>query len=793
MKETQSYFAGKTDDFLSKHLLSESRRIVSTRYDLGEKFEVMEVIGYGAMGVVLRVRHIGLDRIRAVKLLRKEAMFEDGNALERLRQEAMIASDLFHPNIVKVFDLDFAPDGSPFITMEYLEGYPLDALLLKFGLLSLERVVKLLAGAADALDCVHRAGIVHRDLKPANLFVTESGELKILDFGISHMGNPTLDLGQGEGLVGTPLYMAPEQFSQSGVDGRADIYALAAVAYEMLTARTVFDDDILHRLAWKIVHAPPPISAENLPGLPHHTVAALARGLSKKPEQRFSSAWDFILAMAGPDLGSSISRVRLSVNEEDVQRSQTTAGRRLGARDNRSSSLRHRLGLALILGVSLSAMIAIALFALREPKPTEQLRAADSIAVASAAIEFKNPNEEWLEEALSTLAAKYLALDPRMAPIVVADLPERIADTLSQEDSSLAGRFSGDKRFDRLLSLRYSKRGEKHLLVSTLTNFGELNPIWRYEAQSSGFEAAIEETTFALQTLIFKNDGAPLPEVARGEECQGDRRVCWLSSMAERAFESGLFARIDRIALDRDAAASTSLYSVAYQYSTCALSLASESCRNQIKIPDMRLVPDSEREKLVLALTRSGDAFLGADGYRCSWLKSEDPVVRVLARFLPARDGCSPDNRPICSRRDTFFDRLICIADSEMQDQSQIASRYFEDAATVDIAHHLTIAAYSSSGGDDQGEIASESRWLERSRLRHGADSASIADSMFRYNMVHRNGTEALIWARRSSRPDHREGLALALDGWLRSGIRKGVAALSLQVPSRAVLTREVV
>ncbi|MBN2803263.1 MAG: serine/threonine protein kinase, partial [Deltaproteobacteria bacterium] len=203
--------------------------------NLGEKFEVICTLGSGGMGRVYKVYHKIMGVERAIKLLDSNLSKKNSQVFERFKSEALISSEQSHPNIIKVFDLDKTPDGVPFILMEYLDGIDFEEVIRRHAPLPLDKVIKLLTGVSDALDTVHKKGIVHRDLKPANLFLTKKGKIKILDFGISTLASSDKSRITREGeVVGTPLYMSPEQITGEVVDSRADIYALGIIAYELL-------------------------------------------------------------------------------------------------------------------------------------------------------------------------------------------------------------------------------------------------------------------------------------------------------------------------------------------------------------------------------------------------------------------------------------------------------------------------------------------------------------------------------------------------------------------------------
>jgi len=293
--------------------------------DLGSKYEVEGVIGRGGMGTVFSVRHRAMGEPRAVKILRFEDGVLDEDRFERFRREAVVASSLEHRSIIRVFDFDFAPDGSPFIVMERLEGEDLESLWRRRGRLPLEEVLGLLEGPAEALDEAHLAGIVHRDLKPGNLFLTAGGAVKILDFGISHVESREASLTRTGEVIGTPAYMPPEQLNGERVDGRADIYSFTAVAYTLLCGRLPYEYSNVAELVTKILLEDPARATAIVTGIPARVGEALSKGMAKEPGRRFGKARDLMLALAGSEAALERAR-RISIRPSGAEREAVSGG-----------------------------------------------------------------------------------------------------------------------------------------------------------------------------------------------------------------------------------------------------------------------------------------------------------------------------------------------------------------------------------------------------------------------------------------------------------------------------------
>jgi GAF domain-containing protein len=209
------------------------------------KYRVEDIVGQGGMGAVFRAWDLRLERSVAIKVVRADLLAAPESRV-RFRRESMMVARLQHPAIVTVFDYGSLRDGSAFLVMEYVPGEDLRRLLKREGPLEVARVTSLLQGIAGGVEAAHKAGIFHRDLKPENILLPESGiGPKVVDFGVAKMTDATATSGTttltaGGTIVGTPAYMAPEQLRGGTVDGRADVFSLGVMTYEMLTGRLPF-------------------------------------------------------------------------------------------------------------------------------------------------------------------------------------------------------------------------------------------------------------------------------------------------------------------------------------------------------------------------------------------------------------------------------------------------------------------------------------------------------------------------------------------------------------------------
>ncbi len=257
------------------------------------RYQIVSQLGRGAMGTVYQALDPMIERTVAIKTLNPNLSDENmAEVKERFLREAKSAGRLNHPNVVTIYDVGEA-EGVAYISMEYLEGRSLRQVLDAGGPLSLQVISDIAAQIADALDYAQRSGIVHRDIKPANIMLSSVGLAKLTDFGIAFMASSSMT--QTGTMLGSPKYMSPEQVLGRPVDGRADIFSLGVVLYEMLARRTPFElpDITTFTLMQRIVTAPAPRVSDLGMDIPAAFDAILARALAKRPEERFQHAIEF--------------------------------------------------------------------------------------------------------------------------------------------------------------------------------------------------------------------------------------------------------------------------------------------------------------------------------------------------------------------------------------------------------------------------------------------------------------------------------------------------------------------
>jgi serine/threonine-protein kinase len=260
------------------------------------RYEILEELGRGAMGIVYRAKDPAMDRVVAVKTIISVALAspQGSEFRERFYREARTAGGLNHPGVVAVFDVG-EHDGMPFLVMEFVAGRTLADSAKAGERLSVDRICEFGGQIAEALAYAHQRGVVHRDIKPANVLLTSAEaygieRTKITDFGVAKLaeGQTTLT-GQ---MLGTPAFMPPEQFTGAPIDGRSDIFSLGVVLYWMATGERPFPGESITAVSYKVVHTDPVPPVKLNPSLPPKLESIILRCLAKNPADRFQTGYE---------------------------------------------------------------------------------------------------------------------------------------------------------------------------------------------------------------------------------------------------------------------------------------------------------------------------------------------------------------------------------------------------------------------------------------------------------------------------------------------------------------------
>ena len=257
-------------------------------------YRIVDRLGDGGMGSVYRAVDRMLDREVAIKVLRPE-LARQTSLVERFRQEAIALARLSHPNIATLHGLEQHGDQLLMI-MEYVRGDTLEAIVQRSGRVAWVRACELCVDVLHALDHAHDHGVVHRDIKPANIMLSSRGVVKVMDFGIARLIGRNRQTQVGH-AVGTPMYMAPEQLRGHEVDGRTDLYAVAAVLFELVTGRMAFEADSDYSLMMKQLNEPAPPLSQLVPDVPSALDEIVLVAMSKSPDDRYPNAMTFAKAL----------------------------------------------------------------------------------------------------------------------------------------------------------------------------------------------------------------------------------------------------------------------------------------------------------------------------------------------------------------------------------------------------------------------------------------------------------------------------------------------------------------
>ena len=403
------------------------------------RYEVVALLGEGAMSRVYRAHDPDIGRTVAIKVLREE-LLGDTAYVARFLREARSAGALVHPNIVTVFDVGEV-DGTPYIAMECVEGEPLSKRLRTGRRFAAREAVSIAQQIADALDFAHRNGVVHRDIKPSNvLFTAESGRVKLVDFGIAHIeASDDAERTRTGAIIGTPRYMSPEQAAGGEVGPLSDLFSLGVILYEMLGGKCPFDARNTAALLLQITTKDPQPIRKLAPEAPVGTARIVGRLLNKEPGRRFQS---------GGHLASALAKEYDALAEHEVER-----------RRNRRVPLKVQWagGMALILAMVM-AFTALTVYHLQREEISRVILDFGSSLARYVAFDVATPllSEDWgtlaaiVEDANRRETFHYLIVTDRSGIVRAATDPGLVGAPLALPGEARAARSVSGTRVARI-------------------------------------------------------------------------------------------------------------------------------------------------------------------------------------------------------------------------------------------------------------------------------------------------------------------------------------------------------
>jgi serine/threonine protein kinase len=317
LSDKEQGFESGADDYLTKPfhpkeltarikaLLRRAELMAPKSIDVGElapeslfaeRYKIVSTLGRGSTGIIYQAQHIFLNRLVALKVLHPQLVADPDN-VARFRREAQAVSCLSHPNIIAVYDFGITPSGLPYLVMDYSEGETLALRICMKNHLSLDEALPFFIQAADALSHSHERGVIHRDVKPGNIMLVQNNDgqeiLKLVDFGIAKIaqGGTALQVTQNGDILGSPLYMSPEQCMGHELDARTDIYSFGCVMHMALLGREPFTGDNVLDVMYRrtIEDVRPFASVRNDVSLPHTIEAIVMKALKRAPSARYQT------------------------------------------------------------------------------------------------------------------------------------------------------------------------------------------------------------------------------------------------------------------------------------------------------------------------------------------------------------------------------------------------------------------------------------------------------------------------------------------------------------------------
>ncbi|MDE3135897.1 MAG: protein kinase, partial [Acidobacteriota bacterium] len=482
---------------------------------LGNRYEILAVLGQGGMGAVYKVRDYEVGGYAALKVIRPE-MANRPEVLQRFKQELILARQVTHKNVIRIHDLGEA-EGVKFITMDFVEGHNLASLIRERGKFEPEDAVGIIAQVCRALDAAHSEGVVHRDLKPQNIMVDEQGRVKVMDFGIARSTEAEGGMTQTGALLGTPEYMSPEQAKGLHVDSRSDIFSLGIIFYEMLTGKTPFHAHTMMATIFRRTQekAKPPIELE--PTIPQPVNDVVVKCLATEAADRFQSTSEILAALgreATTGLGTSLpGALPAAAGDAGGGTASGTATTFPGTGAGTAAVPAPAAGLLagrnkwIAVGAAVVVLALAAFFVFRERTPGGAGTAEHPLSLAI--LPFQNASGDASLDWLGTSLSEMLRTDIGQSEGFRTVAPDRVHEVLnalgvssdSQLDSGTLIRLAGLTDADLVLSGQYVKAGGQIRINARIEDIKQQRtiPLMAQAADETALLATVDQLAKSVQ------------------------------------------------------------------------------------------------------------------------------------------------------------------------------------------------------------------------------------------------------------------------------------------------------
>jgi eukaryotic-like serine/threonine-protein kinase len=460
---------------------------------LAERYEILELLGQGGMGAVYKAHDTELERLVALKLIRPD-LASNPEILRRFKQELILAREVTHRNVIRIFDLG-QTKGFKFITMEFVEGRDLRAILQERGKLPPEEAVRIISQVCRALESAHAAGVVHRDLKPQNIMLDAKDRVYVMDFGIAH-SLETPGMTQTGALMGTPEYMSPEQAKGIKVDPRSDLFSLGIIFYELLTGISPFKADTALATLLKRTQERPQPPAEVDPTIPKAISDVVMKCLEIDRDQRFSTAREIL-----EDLGQEVPTSVRTVAPKLPPVIPTPQAKEI------SPFVRYRTWIAGVAAVVLLAAIGIA-FRGKIFSGLTAKRAAPVEQASLAILPFRNASGDksldWLGPSLADMLSTDVGQSSHLRTVSSDRLHQILHDLQispdATSDATNVRRVTSLANVDTVVSGQFAKFGDQIRIDATLRDLKRDRSV-TFKAEASGEKDLLPAVDRLAQTI----------------------------------------------------------------------------------------------------------------------------------------------------------------------------------------------------------------------------------------------------------------------------------------------------